>query len=184
MSLEAEKKAARQAAFARRKAAHGPRPAADHLARFLACHRGVPLAGYMPINTEIDPLPAMADAAAHGPVAVPVIEGAGKPLKFARWTPDMPLVEGAFKAQIPAKLDFITPEIVIVPLVAFTSSGGRLGYGGGFYDRTLEGLRAARPTLAAGFAYAAQQADTLPLERTDQPLDLIITEQGIIDLRP
>ena len=183
MTLDEQKTAARKAAFARRKEVHGPQPAAGHLSSFLAGYRGVPLAGYMPIKTEIDPLPAMEEAAAHGPVGVPVIEAAATPLKFARWEPGVPMVEGAFKAQIPAELSFFEPEIVIVPLVAFTSDGGRLGYGGGFYDRTLEGLRAKRPTLAAGFAYSAQEAGTLPLESTDQPLDLIITEAGIIDLR-
>ncbi|MEO0485813.1 MAG: 5-formyltetrahydrofolate cyclo-ligase [Pseudomonadota bacterium] len=185
MSLAAAKKAARQAAFARRKAAHaarGPGTAAL-LSSVLAGYRGAPLAGFMPINTEIDPRPTMGEAAAHGPVAVPVITAAATPLKFAAWTPDTEMVEGAFKAQIPTNPTFLTPEIVIVPLVAFTRTGGRLGYGGGFYDRTLEQLRAAAPTLAIGFAYAAQEADALPLEPTDQPLDLIVTEAEIIDLR-
>ncbi|MEM1235315.1 MAG: 5-formyltetrahydrofolate cyclo-ligase [Pseudomonadota bacterium] len=183
MTLEEAKVAARKAALTRRRAAHGPHPAAGHLSGFLAGHRGVAVAGYMPINSEIDPIPAMEEAAAHGPVGVPVIEAAGRPLKFARWEPGMALKEGAFKARIPVEPVFMTPDIVIVPLLAFTRGGGRLGYGGGFYDRTLEGLRAARPTLAAGFAYAAQEAQTLPLEPTDQPLDLIITETEIIDLR-
>ena len=177
------KAAARKAAFARRKEAHAkPGASGGLLSSVLAGYRGVPLAGYMPINTEIDPRPAMEEAAAHGPVCVPVILAAATPLKFALWEPSMQLVEGAFKAQIPAEPEFATPEIVIVPLVAFTRNGGRLGYGGGFYDRTLEGLRAARPTLAVGFAYGAQEADELPLEATDQPLDLIVTENEIIDL--
>ena len=68
-----------------------------------------------------------------------------------------------------------------MPMLAFDDAGWRLGYGGGFYDRTLEGLRAQRPTLAIGFAYAAQEADDLPLEPTDQPLDLIVTEKGIVE---
>lgn len=76
----------------------------------------------------------------------------------------------------------MVPQIVIVPLVAFDRKGGRLGYGGGFYDRTLELLRASGPVLAVGFAYAAQEADALPLEPTDQPLDMIITEQGVLSL--
>ncbi|MGB8624384.1 MAG: 5-formyltetrahydrofolate cyclo-ligase, partial [Paracoccaceae bacterium] len=67
-----------------------------------------------------------------------------------------------------------------VPLLAFDRRGFRLGYGGGFYDRTLEGLRAARPTLAIGFAYAGQEMDEVPTEPTDQPLDLIVTEDGVI----
>ncbi|MEM1237874.1 MAG: 5-formyltetrahydrofolate cyclo-ligase [Pseudomonadota bacterium] len=185
MSLDDAKKAARKAAFARRKLAHETAApgSAGMLSSFLAGHQGVPVAGYMPINTEIDPRPALEEAAARGPVCIPVIEAAATPLKFARWEPDMALVEGAFKAMIPADPEWVTPEIVIVPLVAFDAKGGRLGYGGGFYDRTLELLRAARPTLAAGFAYSAQEAEDLPLEPTDQPLDLIITEGKIIDLR-
>jgi len=92
------------------------------------------------------------------------------------------LVDGAFGAQIPAVEDFFDPEIVIVPLLAFNRTGGRLGYGGGFYDRTLEQLRVRRATLAIGFAFAGQEIDDLPLEPTDQPLDLIVTETGVIEI--
>ncbi|WGW03403.1 5-formyltetrahydrofolate cyclo-ligase [Tropicibacter oceani] len=182
MSLDEQKKIARAAAFARRKQAfelHRP-GAAGKLSELLAGYRGAALSGYMPIRTEIDPLPAMEEASAHGPVAVPVIQGAGLPLKFARWEPDCPLIDGPFGARIPQTLDYLEPELLIVPLVAFTRQGGRLGYGGGFYDRTLEALRAKRPTLAIGFAFAAQEDPDLPLEPTDQPLDLIVTESEII----
>ncbi len=176
-----DKTAARTAAFARRKAAHQPHAAtAGYLSEVLAGHRGVPLAGYMAMRTEIDPTAAMEEAAAHGPVGVPVIIGAGQPLKFRIWEPECPLIKGEFGAMIPEAGDWMTPQIVIVPLVAFDRNGGRLGYGGGFYDRTLELLRAAQPTMAIGFAYAAQEDANLPLEPTDQPLDLIVTEQGII----
>ena len=180
--LAAIKAAARKAAFARRKAAFDAAypGVAGHLSEVLAGYRGVPLAGYMAMRTEIDPTPAMEEAAAHGPVCVPVIMGAGLPLKFSRWTPDIALRDGPFGAKVPAVDDFFDPEILIVPLVAFDRSGGRLGYGGGFYDRTLQGLRAKRATLAIGFAFAAQEADSLPLEPTDQPLDMIVTEQGVI----
>ncbi|MCH2163972.1 MAG: 5-formyltetrahydrofolate cyclo-ligase [Marinovum sp.] len=182
MMLDDQKKAARKAAFARRKDAHASDPGtgAGHLSALLAGHRGVPVAGYMPIRTEIDPRPAMAEAAAYGPVAVPVIEAADHPLKFARWEPDIEMVEGMFGAAIPARLEWVVPEIVIVPLVAFDRNCGRLGYGGGFYDRTLEGLRARGPVLAVGFAYGAQEAEGLPLEPTDQALNLIITEHGVV----
>ncbi|WP_299862113.1 5-formyltetrahydrofolate cyclo-ligase [uncultured Roseobacter sp.] len=185
IDLVAAKAQARREGFARRKAAHADDPgtAAGVLSGFLAGYRGVPLSGYMPIRTEIDPRPAMSEAAAHGPVGIPVILGAGQPLKFARWEPDMPLVEGAFGALIPEDPDYFEPEILIVPLVAFDGQGGRLGYGGGFYDRTLEQLRARRGTLAIGFAYAAQEAAQLPLEPTDQTLDFIVTETEMIDLR-
>ncbi|WP_226622832.1 5-formyltetrahydrofolate cyclo-ligase [Alloyangia pacifica] len=184
MSLAEDKRAARAAAGARRKAAHAADPgaAAGVLSSVLAGYRGVPLSGYMPIRSEIDPLPAMAEAAAHGPVAIPVIEGMGQRLRFARWEPDMVLVPGAFGAMIPEAPEFLVPEILIVPLLAFTRGGHRLGYGGGFYDRTLEGLRAARPTLAIGFAYAEQEAERIPLEATDAPLDMIVTPTEVITL--
>lgn len=180
--LEARKAAARKAAFARRAAAHataGPGRAGE-LSSLLAGHRGVPLAGYMAMRSEIDPLPAMEEAAAHGPVCVPVIDAKGLPLKFALWEPGCAMVDGPFGARVPATPAFVEPEILIVPLVAFSRAGGRLGYGGGFYDRTLEVLRARRPTLAVGFAYAAQEDPDLPLEPTDQPLDVIVTERGVI----
>ena len=183
MSLAEAKAEARRAAFARRREAHAlARGAAGRLSEVLAGHRGVPLAGYMPIRTEIDPLPAMEEAAAHGPVAVPVIEAEGLPLLFHRWEPGAEMVAGPFGAAVPATAIALEPEIVIVPLVAFTRQGWRLGYGGGFYDRTLEGLRNRRPTLAIGFAYAAQEAPDLPLEPTDQPLDLIVTEAEVIEV--
>ncbi|MEP0962498.1 MAG: 5-formyltetrahydrofolate cyclo-ligase [Roseobacter sp.] len=179
------KSQARAAAFARRKAAHAEDPGtgASFLSGVLAGYRGVPLAGYMPIRSEINPLPAMAEASAHGPVGVPVITGSGHPLRFAHWEPEMAMVSGAFGARIPEDPTYFEPEILIVPLVAFDSQGGRLGYGGGFYDRTLEQLRARRATLAVGLAYGAQIAKDLPLEATDQPLDMIVTENEVIDLR-
>lgn len=174
------KAAARSAAFARRKAAHAARTpsAADLLARVLAAHRGRPLAGYMPMRTEIDCLPAM--AAHDGPVAVPVILGPGQPLRFRRWTPEARMVAGEFGALIPESGDWIVPEVLVVPLVAFDRKGYRLGYGGGFYDRTLEGLRALGPVTAIGFAYGAQEMAEVPVEPTDQPLDLIVTESEVI----
>ncbi len=180
IELAKTKEAARKAAFARRKAAHAEGNGAAGAARlsaFLVPHRGKVVAGYMPIRTEIDPLAVMAEMSTHGPVVVPVIEGAGLPLKFRQWTPGCAMVEGAFGAAIPAEGAHLDPEVVIVPLVAFDRAGGRLGYGGGFYDRTLEGLRAKRPTLAVGFAFAAQEAATLPLEVTDQKMDALVTER-------
>ena len=184
MTLAEEKAAARKAAFARRKMAYAitAQGAAGYLSEVLAGYRGVPLAGYMAMRTEINPQPAMEEAAAHGPVGVPVITGKGQPLTFQTWTPGCEMVPGTFGADIPADGALMTPEILIVPLVAFDRRGGRLGYGGGFYDRTLEMLRAERSTLAIGFAFAAQEAEALPLEPTDQPLDMIVTERGIIEL--
>ncbi len=182
--MAAAKAVMRKAAFARRKPlfeqANGAQ--SGYLSEVLAGYRGVALSGFMPIRTEIDPTPAMAEAAAHGPVGVPVIQGAEKPLMFARWTPGTVMEAGAFGAMVPKDPDYFEPEILIVPLLAFNRQGGRLGYGGGFYDRTLEMLRGKRATLAIGFAFAGQEEEHLPLEPTDQPLDLIVTETGVIEV--
>lgn len=175
------KEAARKAAFAARRVAHAAGKGTntcDHLTRALRDFGPVPLAGYMPIRTEMDPRPAM--AAHTGPVAVPVVTGTGAPLIFHRWRPDMPMVPGAFGAPVPQIAEELVPRVLIVPLLAFDRRGFRLGYGGGFYDRTLETLRRAGPVTAMGFAFAAQEVPMVPTEPTDQPLDLIVTEQGII----
>lgn len=179
MSLEDRKAAARKAAFARRKTAFAvgdSQVAVQRLLALLAPHLGRPVAGYSPMRTEIDPLGAMADLGLSGKVGVPVIQGAGLPLVFHEWTLGGTMVDGPFGASVPAEGIPMVPEVVIVPLVAFDRKGNRLGYGGGFYDRTLEGLRARGPVYAVGYAWAAQEADDLPLEPTDQPLDAIVTE--------
>ena len=172
------KAAARTAAFARRKVAFsaGQGQAAEILADVLSAHQGKALAGYMPMRTEIDPLPAM--SAHQGLVGVPVIMAAATPLKFREWGPGVAMVAGDFGALIPAEGAWVTPQVVIVPLLAFDSRGFRLGYGGGFYDRTLQGLRAKGPVLAIGFAFAAQEVDAVPTDDFDQRLDLIVTEAG------
>jgi 5-formyltetrahydrofolate cyclo-ligase len=90
------------------------------------------------------------------------------------------MIEGEFGALIPESGDWLVPEVLVVPLLAFDRRGYRLGYGGGFYDRTLELLRAMGPVKAIGFAFAAQEIDRVPTEATDQPLDLIVTERGIV----
>lgn len=176
----AEAKAdARKAAFARRKLAFaaGQGQAAQLLADVLAGQRGRALAGYMPMRTEADPQPAM--AAHDGPVCVPVIPGRGRPLRFREWTPGAAMIAGEFGALIPAEGAWVEPQVLIVPLLAFDARGYRLGYGGGFYDRTLEALRATGPRLAIGFAFAAQEVEAVPTEATDQKLDLVVTERGL-----
>ena len=184
MSLADRKAEERRLALVRRDAAFAGAggTGADNLWRILERYRGRTLSGYMTMRTEIDPLPAMTRAVRHGPVGVPVIDGKGLPLRFRRWRPEAQMVPGTFGAQVPAEGDYLTPEIVIVPCLAFDRRGGRLGYGGGFYDRTLERLRTARPTLAIGFAFAAQEVDAVPLEPTDQPLDMIVTDREVIDV--
>ena len=183
MTLAAQKAEARRAAYAARKAAFlaGQGQAAELLADVLSDQKGRVLAGYMPMRTEIDPLPAM--AAHQGPVCVPVIPGPDMPLRFREWTPGCAMEAGAFGALIPAEGAWLEPEVLIVPLLSFDRRGFRLGYGGGFYDRTLERLRARGTTLALGFAFAAQEVAEVPIEPTDQPLDAILTETGVIALR-
>lgn len=171
-----------RAARARAHAARGAEASAEacaHLLEALRPHAGHPVSGYWPIRTEVDPRPAMGALAALGPVALPVVVGAA-PLAFRRWRPGDPLVPGAFGAPIPEADERLTPRVLIVPLLAFTRAGGRLGYGGGHYDRTLAAARARGPVLAVGLAFAAQEVEAIPLEPTDQPLDMVVTEAGAI----
>lgn len=175
---------ARRAAAARRKAAHegadGParqEAALAYLRAELAPLGPVALSGYLPIRSEIDPRPVM--AAHPGPVGVPVIEGAGRPLGFRIWTQDCALVPGPFGAMVPETGAALIPRVLIVPLLAWDARGFRLGYGGGFYDRTLEALRAAGPVTALGLAYGAQEAGAVPTDGFDQRLDALITEDGV-----
>ena len=183
MTITEMKAEARKAALAARKLAFakGQGQAAALLADLLADYGPRPLAGYMAMRSEIDPTEAM--AAHAGPVGVPVILGAGQALKFREWSPGCAMLPGEFGASIPAEGAWIEPEILIVPMVAWDRRGFRLGYGGGFYDRTLEGLRAKRPTLAIGFAFAAQELPAVPVEPVDQPLDAMVTETGVIRFR-
>ena len=177
MSLD--KTALRKEVFKRRKIAFdagNSLPAVHRLLRLLEPHRGKPVAGYMSMRSELDPLVAMADLAVDAPVGVPVIVANGEPLIFNRWGVDAEMVDGPFGARVPAEGIEMIPEVVIVPLVAFDRFGGRLGYGGGFYDRTLEGLRSRGPVYAVGYAWAAQEVENVPLEPTDQPLDALVTE--------
>ncbi|WP_295534943.1 5-formyltetrahydrofolate cyclo-ligase [uncultured Thioclava sp.] len=173
------KEAARQAAFATRKLAHArdEGAASRALTQALAAYPVQPLAGYWPIRTEPDPRPAM--TAHHGPLCLPVVVVPGQPLVFRRWHPGAAMEPGAFGAPIPQDKTEITPQILIVPLLAFDARGYRLGYGGGFYDRTLQALRAAGPVIAIGFTYGAQERTEVPTDATDQPLDFIVTEAGI-----
>ena len=183
--MKGEKDAARAEAFARRKRAFkaGDKAAgAAQLLTALAAYRGRDISGYMSMRTEIDPLPAMADLARSGRIGVPIIPGKAVPLIFHLWTPEAEMRDGPFGARVPVQAVEMEPQVLIVPLLTFDRRGYRLGYGGGYYDRTLERLRLARPTVAVGFAWAAQEVDEVPIEPTDQRLDMIVTEAGVIDV--
>jgi 5-formyltetrahydrofolate cyclo-ligase len=180
VSADLQKAEARKRAFAARKLAFaaGQGQAAELLADYLAVHRGKALAGYMAMRTEADPMAAM--LAHQGPVCVPVIIGAGQALRFREWTAGCEMSAGEFGAQIPSEGAWVEPEVLIVPLVGFDARGYRLGYGGGFYDRTLEGLRTRRATVVVGFGFAAQELDQVPIDAFDQRLDAMVTENGVL----
>lgn len=174
-----EKKALRKEMAARRAEAHktvDPAPALAHLMKALdgAEH---PVSFYWPIRSEIDPRPVMEALAKRGPVCLPVTSGYN-PLTFRVWTPGADMDVDGFGVAIPSKDNKIEPRTLVLPLLAFDVSGQRLGYGAGHYDRTLDRLRKQYPVRAIGFAYAAQECDRVPTEATDQPLDLIVTENG------
>lgn len=142
---------------------------------------GLTIAGYHPRGDEADLLPALSALAAAGyATALPVVTGPAWPLIFRLWRPGHPLVPGAFRVMEPmGEAPLVQPDIVLVPLLAFDDQGYRLGYGGGFYDRTLEVLRVEAPTQAVGIGYAGQRVESLPVDAYDQRLDRIVTEQGV-----
>ena len=113
-------------------------------------------------------------------ICVPVILGDGQPLLFREWTPTVDMIDGPFGAMVPAQGEDLDPDVLICPLLAFDTKGYRLGYGGGFYDRSLEGLRAKDKGIAVGFAYDAQLIKSVPTEPTDQKLDAMVTEAQVL----
>lgn len=154
--------------------------AAARLTQWLAARaRGAMLAGYWPIRGEVDPRPAL--AAHAGPTCLPVVLGHNQPLGFRAWSMGQIVQPGPFGTFHPAEAaDSAQPDVVIVPLAGFDRLGGRLGYGGGFYDRSLHMLRKNGVVTAVGLAFAAQELPALPVEPFDQPLDLVVTEDEII----
>ncbi len=138
--------------------------------------RGRTIAGFLPIGSEADPTHAMRVLAKDNRVCVPVVTARGAPLRFREWWPGCPLETGAFGVSVPTEGGWRVPDVVIVPLVGFDATGARLGYGGGFYDRTLAGLRDA---LVVGFALEAQRVEALPQEPTDVRLPYIVTDAGV-----
>lgn len=184
MPLTAQKQAARKAAMATRKKAHDSASgagaaAARYVLDWLQTRPDIrSVAGYMPIHSELDILPGLHALHARGiQLSVPVIMGKAQPLGFRAWAPDCPMIKGAFGAMVPASGPWRRPDALLCPLLAFDRAGHRLGYGGGFYDRSLAALA---PVAAMGFAYAAQQVDHVPTGPTDMPLDGIITEKGLL----
>ncbi len=141
------------------------------------------VSGYWPMADEIDVRPLMARLHGQGrTVALPVAAGAKEPLVFRRWQPEAPLEEGPFGTLHPGPdQPEVTPGVLLVPLLAFDDKGFRLGWGGGYYDRTLAQLRSAGPVIAVGAAFAGQHVDNVPHTSDDQPLDWIVTEESIVE---
>ena len=139
------------------------------------------ISAYMPIRTEISPLMAMDAMVRRGRiVCVPVVIADESPLEFHRWTPECEMIQGAFGAMIPKNAEVLIPDLVITPLAAFDMNGYRLGYGGGYYDRSFAKIKKTKNVQAIGFAYSAQEVMLVPRENTDYQLNSIITEQGIL----
>jgi 5-formyltetrahydrofolate cyclo-ligase len=146
---------------------------------------GTIVSGFSPMKSEINPVPLMrklADAGAR--LALPAIAGRGKPLMMRAWGFGEPLASGQWGIREPmAEAPEVAPDILIVPLAAFDRAGHRIGYGAGYYDMTINALRARKPITAIGIAFAAQEIPAVPATERDARLDLVLTEREIIDFR-
>ncbi len=135
-------------------------------------------AAYWSINDEASTFPLLDKLAAHGvATALPVMVGRGAPLLFRLWTKGAPLAEAKWGIQEPRDGAEVFPDLLFVPLAGFDRRGNRLGYGAGFYDRTLKRLRAMRPVIAVGLAYGVQELPEIPSEPYDEKLDYVLTER-------
>ncbi|QPC43935.1 5-formyltetrahydrofolate cyclo-ligase [Kaustia mangrovi] len=188
--LAARKKALRAQMMAARERAHGEYggKAGEALAALAAAAlgeaRGRTVSGFHSYGSEIDCLPLLAAMADAGwGTCLPVVVRPREPLVFRRWRPGEPTEPGRWDIPVPrADAETVDPDILLVPLLAFDRSGYRLGYGGGFYDRTLDRLRRLKPVLAVGIAYSAQEVEAVPRGDNDEPVDLVLTEKGPVRL--
>ena len=146
---------------------------------------GTIVSGFMPLKSEINPLPLMRKLAGQGArLALPVVAGRGKPLIMREWVFGEPLVAGVWGIREPKpEAAVVDPDILLVPLLAFDRAGHRIGYGAGYYDLTLAQLRARKPLIAVGLAFAAQEVAAVPATPRDARLDLVLTEREVLDLR-
>jgi 5-formyltetrahydrofolate cyclo-ligase len=141
--------------------------------------QGAVLSGYWPIKGEPDLRPLLADLHGKGvTIALPVVETRAAPLVFRRWTPETRLVRGDWNIPVPpSEAEALTPDISLAPCLGWDGGCYRLGWGGGYFDRTLAGL-APRP-MAIGIALTAARLPTIYPQPHDIPLDLIVTEDGL-----
>ncbi len=190
--LDEKKRRLRAEAKRRRAAAAAALPeAGDAVSRRLlaelgrdaiALGPGAAVSAYWPKDDELDPRPVIRALAGRGhPIGLPVVLARAAPLVFRRWAPGERLEPAGYGLQVPAEdQPEVVPELLLVPLLAFDRAGTRLGYGGGYYDRTLARLAAAGRALAVGLAYAGQEMAGLPRTSTDRPLDWVVTETETI----
>ncbi len=188
ISLEQIKKDARTTAMQIRKAAHdewesrAPLALASHHFPILPSLTSKIVSAFFPYQSEIDTRPLLGKLAGDGwQTCLPIVMGKGLPLQFRRWLPGSPTIAGVWGIPRPPEdAEVVDPDVLIIPLLSFDRKGYRLGYGGGFYDRTLEKLRVLKKITAIGVAYAAQEVDAVPHGDHDQPLDYIMTEREVI----
>jgi 5-formyltetrahydrofolate cyclo-ligase len=154
---------------------------AENFLKSVPLARGDTVSVYIAIGDEADPSPLIDALRKRGHViALPRVAGKGKPLAFHRYDEAKALVPGVFGLSQPAQ-DWpeAVPDVLVVPLLAFDAQGNRLGYGAGFYDRTLQGLRARRSVVAVGYAFARQEMAEVPHDEGDERLDMVVTEHGV-----
>lgn len=144
---------------------------------------GAIVSGYWPGRSELDIRPLMEALHRKGhPIGLPVVTGRGNPLVFREWAPGDALETKPFGLQEPpASAAEVTPRVLLVPFLAFDREGYRIGYGAGYYDRTLAKLRAQGAVLAVGVGYSAQQTERLPHDGHDERLDRVVTEAGVVN---
>ena len=154
------------------------RSVAEHFFNTVKLAPGEIVAGYWRIKDEMDCQPILIRLMdTFQPVCLPVVLGDELPLELRLWEQGAPLYEAGFGTLAPSELaPQVEPDVILMPLLGFDKRGTRLGYGGGYYDRTLERL-SKRPRLV-GLAFAAQELEDIPREAHDVPLDIIVTEHG------
>ncbi len=154
------------------------------LSAAIAPSAGTVVSGYWPMRDEIDPRPCLTALWTAGcRIALPTVPDDGQALIFREWEPDEELVPGPFGTSEPAaEAEVVYPSLLLVPLLAFDRRGRRLGYGGGYYDRTLAALREWQTVQAIGVAYAGQEIDAVPAGPHDALLNGVVTEAGFIEI--
>lgn len=186
--IAAAKQAMRGEMTARRDAipsgqrAAGARAIAEAALGFASPRAGAVVSGYVAMRSELDPEPLMERLSAAGyPLALPVTPQRGRPLAFRKWAPGDALVDGEFGVRVPQeRAGVVQPDILLVPLLAFDRLGYRLGYGAGYFDRTLAGLRAQKQIIAIGIAFDEQEVEIVPHDDYDQRLDWVLTTSGAL----